>query len=115
MAASGALTAVERRAVEESPFAEIYPPTEKIKTIAVENFPALGKLAAMRFVEWVQDHRPKRSTDPRSAHIGRVQAALRRRIPNFSPGCDRLGHNARKRGWRGRAGATLQGGTAGVS
>ena len=56
MAARGALTPVERRAVEASPFAEIYPPTEKIKTIAVENFPALGKLAAMRFVEWVQDH-----------------------------------------------------------
>ena len=53
MAARGALTPVERRAVEASPFAEIYPPTEKIKTIAVENFPALGKLAAMRFVEWV--------------------------------------------------------------
>jgi glucosamine-6-phosphate deaminase len=56
MAARGALTPVERRAVEASPFAEIYPPTEKIKTIAVGNFPALGKLAAMRFVEWVQDH-----------------------------------------------------------
>ena len=56
MAESGGLTAVEQRAVQASAFAEIYPPTEKIKTIVVENFPALGKLAAMRFIEWVQDH-----------------------------------------------------------
>ena len=52
----GALTSVERRAVKASPFAELYPPAERIKTIVVKNFPALGKLAAMRFVEWVQDH-----------------------------------------------------------
>jgi glucosamine-6-phosphate deaminase len=30
-----------------------YVPTEKIKIIEVENFPLLGKLAALRFVEWV--------------------------------------------------------------
>ena len=52
----GGLTTVEQRAVQASAFAEIYSPTEKIKTIVVENFPALGKLAAMRFIEWVQDH-----------------------------------------------------------
>ncbi len=56
MAEPGGLTTVEQRAVQASAFAEIYPPTEKIKTIVVENFPALGKLAAMRFIEWVQDH-----------------------------------------------------------
>ena len=56
MADTGQLTAVEHRAVAASPFAALYPSTEKIKTIVVENFPALGKLAAMRFVEWVQDH-----------------------------------------------------------
>ena len=50
------LTAVEKVAVEASPFAALYPPTEKIATIVVENFPALGRLAAMRFIEWVQDH-----------------------------------------------------------
>ena len=56
MAEPEGLTTVEQRAVQASAFAEIYPPTEKIKTIVVENFPALGKLAAMRFIEWVQDH-----------------------------------------------------------
>ena len=56
MAEPQGLTTVEQRAVQASAFAEIYPPTEKIKTIVVENFPALGKLAAMRFIEWVQDH-----------------------------------------------------------
>ena len=32
----------------------MYPPTEKIGTIVVENFSALGRLTAMRFIEWVQ-------------------------------------------------------------
>lgn len=50
------LTDVEKVAVQASPFAALYPPTEKIPTIVVENFPALGRLAAMRFVEWAQDH-----------------------------------------------------------
>jgi glucosamine-6-phosphate deaminase len=31
-----------------------YTPTEKIRIIEVENFPLLGKLTALRFVEWVQ-------------------------------------------------------------
>lgn len=53
---TGDLTPVERRAVAAAPFDALYPPTEKIKTIVVENFPGLGKLAAMRFVEWVQEH-----------------------------------------------------------
>jgi glucosamine-6-phosphate deaminase len=47
---------VEKVALSASPFAALYPPTEKIATIVVETFPALGRLAAMRFVEWVQDH-----------------------------------------------------------
>ena len=50
------LTPVEKIGVEASPFAALYPPTEKIVTIVVENFPALGRLAAMRFIEWVQGH-----------------------------------------------------------
>lgn len=50
------LTPVEQRALAASPFADLYPPTEKIRTLVVDNFPALGKLAAMRFVEWVQTH-----------------------------------------------------------
>ncbi len=50
------LTPVETIAVKASSFDILYAPTEKIPTIVVENFPALGKLAAMRFIEWVQDH-----------------------------------------------------------
>lgn len=34
----------------------IYPPTEKIPVIQVSNFPALGKLTAYRFIEWVQNN-----------------------------------------------------------
>jgi glucosamine-6-phosphate deaminase len=48
-----ARSAVERLAVEGSGRALIYPPTEKIKIVEVANFPALGKLAALRFLEWV--------------------------------------------------------------
>ena len=48
------LTAVERTALAASPLGPIYGPTEKIPVITVPNFPALGKLAAMRFIEWVQ-------------------------------------------------------------
>jgi glucosamine-6-phosphate deaminase len=48
------LTPVEEVAVHASSFDALYPPTEKIPTIVVDNFPSLGKLAAMRFVEWVQ-------------------------------------------------------------
>jgi len=50
------LTPVEQRAVEESPLDPIYLPDEKIPVITVGNFPALGRLIAMRFVEWVQDN-----------------------------------------------------------
>lgn len=51
------LTSVERIAMEGSYFdGLIYPTTEKIPVLCVHNFPALGKLVAMRFLEWVQDH-----------------------------------------------------------
>jgi len=50
------LTDVERIAVQASAFAAFYLPTEKMATIIVENFPSLGKLAAMRFIEWVQSN-----------------------------------------------------------
>ncbi|MEW6754639.1 MAG: glucosamine-6-phosphate deaminase [Candidatus Latescibacterota bacterium] len=49
-------TPVEQRALAASPFADLYPPLERIRTLTVDNFPALGRLAAMRFVEWVQAH-----------------------------------------------------------
>ncbi len=51
------LTPVEEVAVRASSFDVLYGPAEKIPTLVVENFPALGKLAAMRFIEWVQ-HNP---------------------------------------------------------
>ena len=50
------LSAVERQVVSTSPFEPLYGPHEKIPTLTVDNFPALGRLAAMRFVEWVQDN-----------------------------------------------------------
>ncbi len=55
--ANDTLTPVERKALATSPFVDLYAPTEKIRTIVVDNFPSLGKLAAMRFIEWVQ-HNP---------------------------------------------------------
>ena len=33
---------------------ELYAPVEKVKVIEVSNFPLLGKLTALRFIEWVQ-------------------------------------------------------------
>lgn len=47
---------VEQVAIERSNYEPIYPPTEKIPVIIVDNFPALGKLTAMRFLEWVQQN-----------------------------------------------------------
>ena len=34
----------------------IYPPTEKINTLIVDNFPELGRLTALRFLEWAQQN-----------------------------------------------------------
>ncbi len=45
---------VEEIALQHSPYDLLYPPTEKIKTLVVENFPTLGKVTALRFLEWVQ-------------------------------------------------------------
>jgi len=51
------LSPVERVALAASPFDDIrYPPGEKLPVITVNSFPALGKLAAMRFLEWVGGH-----------------------------------------------------------
>ncbi len=44
---------VEKIAVEKSGKRIQYLPTEKIKIVEVENFPALGKLTAIRFIEWL--------------------------------------------------------------
>jgi glucosamine-6-phosphate deaminase len=48
------LTPVEQHALSTSPHDILYPPTEKIATLVVDNFPSLGRLAALRFLEWVQ-------------------------------------------------------------
>lgn len=50
------LSPVEQRALQASPFEALYMPEERITTLVVDNFPALGKLAALRFVEWVQQN-----------------------------------------------------------
>lgn len=47
---------VEQIALEKSGRQFIYPPKEKIAVIEVENFPMLGKLTALRFLEWVQSN-----------------------------------------------------------
>ncbi|HGY56803.1 MAG TPA: glucosamine-6-phosphate deaminase [Caldithrix abyssi] len=47
---------VEQTILDQTGQARIYPPTEKISTIIVDNFPALGKLTAMRFLEWAQQN-----------------------------------------------------------
>lgn len=48
-----ASSTVEDKALAESGRKFWYPPTEKIKVIEVSNFPALGRLTALRFIEWV--------------------------------------------------------------
>ena len=45
---------VEQAALDASRSGGAAPTGERIPTIVVENFPALGKLAALRFLEWVQ-------------------------------------------------------------
>jgi glucosamine-6-phosphate deaminase len=47
---------VEERALARSGQELCYPPTEKMGLIVVDSFPALGALAALRFLEWVQDN-----------------------------------------------------------
>jgi len=45
---------VEEIALKKSGRKFIYPPHEKIKSIVVDNLPMLGKLTALRFLEWVK-------------------------------------------------------------
>ena len=47
---------VEQRYLEKSGRELYYQPTEKIPIIQVSNFPELGKLTALRFIEWVQQN-----------------------------------------------------------
>ncbi len=50
------LSAVEKIALERSERTFRYKPTEQIGIIQVENFPSLGKLTALRFLEWTQNN-----------------------------------------------------------
>ncbi len=45
---------VEQTAIEKSGLKLQYAPTEKVGAIIVDNFPALGKVTALRFIEWAQ-------------------------------------------------------------
>jgi len=47
---------VEKIALERSGRKLYYSPKEKIAVIEVDNFPVLGKLTALRFLEWVQQN-----------------------------------------------------------
>ena len=47
---------VEKYYLEKSKKKLIYAPTEKIGIIQVDNFPEMGKLTALRFIEWVQQN-----------------------------------------------------------
>ena len=49
-------SAVERWYLEQSRRAAIYTPTEKIPVIEVDGFPNLGRLTALRFLEWVLEN-----------------------------------------------------------
>ncbi len=53
---STSVSRVEDHFIKNSPYDYIYTPTEKIKTVIVDNFPALGKMTALRFIEWVQNN-----------------------------------------------------------
>ncbi|MBN1561704.1 PIG-L family deacetylase, partial [candidate division KSB1 bacterium] len=48
------LSPAEKIALERSGRKLMYAPLEKIGVIEVENFPMLGKITALRFLEWVQ-------------------------------------------------------------
>ncbi len=47
---------VEEFAIAQSGQALRYPPTENINVLVVENFPDLGKITALRFLEWAQNN-----------------------------------------------------------
>ncbi len=47
---------VEEIALQRSGEKLLYSPREKISTIIVDNFPALGKMVALRFIEWAQQN-----------------------------------------------------------
>jgi len=48
------ISSVERHLEATGPFDARYAPQEKMRALVVQNFPALGKAAAFRFLEWAQ-------------------------------------------------------------
>jgi glucosamine-6-phosphate deaminase len=46
-------SSVEATEIKRSGRKPMYSPTEKVQVVEVENFPLLGKLTALRFIEWV--------------------------------------------------------------
>ncbi len=53
---TGEISKVEKSYLERSGKSLCYTPTEKIGIIQVDNFPELGKLTALRFIEWVLEN-----------------------------------------------------------
>lgn len=47
-------SSVEDKALASSAYKAIYPPQEKMRALIADNFPAMGKLTALRFLEWCQ-------------------------------------------------------------
>jgi glucosamine-6-phosphate deaminase len=50
------LSKVERNILKKTGRKPIYPMYEKIPCIIVDNFPMLGKITALRFIEWVKEN-----------------------------------------------------------
>ena len=50
------LSKVEKQILKETGRKAIYPPREKITCIVVDNFPTLGRITALRFIEWIKDN-----------------------------------------------------------
>lgn len=50
------VSSVERFFIQRTPYKIIYPPSEKIPSIIVDSHPMLGKLTALRFIEWVLEN-----------------------------------------------------------
>jgi glucosamine-6-phosphate deaminase len=50
------LSKVEKQILKETGRRPIYSPAEKIPCIVVDNFPMLGKITALRFIEWIKEN-----------------------------------------------------------
>ena len=72
---------------------------EKIRTVVVENFPMLGKAAAWRFLEWVQENPQGLLDDPKK---NKPSQYMLHGTGIFADTCTRnLSHSERWRKWWG--------------